>query len=238
MRTLAPLLVLLLAPLGCVYRSGPLYPPPTSGTETAPAAAKKKEDPATKRATLARSLDLEERKIEKARLELRNQETANRDAVAKATTELELATAKLALFEEAESVERIEKAKLDLQEAKDSLEDAREELAQLEMMYGEEDLADKTREIVLRRGQRRLARAADRLELREREMRTLETGTIPQERAKLALERDEKARALEAAQRSAEASLLEKHLAVAQAENEATRLRDEIASLETTAKAR
>lgn len=233
MRAAAPLSLLLLAPLGCIAsRTERVYPVPSTAGTTSPAAAKK-DDPTAKRATLTRSLALEEQKLQKARFDLENQEVSSRDAVAKSEAELELATAKLALFEESEAPARLQKERLDLHDARDSLDDAQEELAQLEMMYGEEDLADKTREIVLRRGQRRLERSRKRLELKERELRTLEAGTLPQDRTKLVVEKEEKGRALEAARRAAEASLLEKRIGLVQVENEMARLREEIAALET-----
>ena len=106
---------------------------------------------------------------------------------------------------------------LDLQVSADNLLETAEELKQLEMMYKEQDLADKTREIVLRRNHRRVEREKEELALAEHDLVKLEQHTLPRERARLALAVDEKTRALETAQRTAEIALLGKQLALEEA---------------------
>jgi hypothetical protein len=135
--------------------------------------------------------------------------------------ELELAKAEITQFDEVDAPNRVAKARLDLARHKDMLFEQKEELAQLEMMYEKEDLADKTREIVLQRGKRRAERAQEELAIAERETQALETRTIPRERSKLVFEAETKARDLEGMARETEATILEKRMAVEAAEAEA-----------------
>ncbi len=135
--------------------------------------------------------------------------------------ELELARAELAQFEESDAPNRVAKARLDLQRRRDALTEQTEELAQLEMMYEHEDLADKTREIVLQRGKRRVERAQTELAIEEHDCAALEARTLPRERAKLALEIEIKTRELEESKGDAEATQLEKRLALRSAEKDA-----------------
>lgn len=191
----------------------------------------KAQEKALKRANLDRQLSVERQKLDRARQEVENQEVSGRGSVEKSAAERELAQARLRTFDEKEAPNRLGKARLDLQQAKDNLDEAKEELDQLEMMYKEENLADKTREIVIRRGKRRLDRAGERLALQQRELETLEGNTLPHERAKLALELEEKTRELDRARRAADSSLLEKRIAVMSAEAEVARIEAELGSL-------
>jgi hypothetical protein len=50
------------------------------------------------------------------------------------------------------------------------------------MLYEKEDLADKTREIVLQRGKRRVERAKEELAIAERESASLEASVCPARR--------------------------------------------------------
>lgn len=140
------------------------------------------------------------------------------DARSRKERELELARAEIAQFDELDAPNRIAKAHLDLTRRQDALSEQQEELAQLEMMYEKEDLADKTREIVLQRGKRRVERAKEELAIAARETQALETRTIPRERAKLQLEADAKSRELQSMKLESEAALLEKATAVKSAE--------------------
>jgi hypothetical protein len=132
--------------------------------------------------------------------------------------ELELARSELAQFDENDAPNRVAKSRLDLARRHDALTEQKEELAQLEMMYEQQDLADKTREIVLARGKRRVERAQADVAIAERDAAALEAKALPRERAKLALEIEAKSRELEEMKRDAEATLLEKRVAVRSAE--------------------
>lgn len=77
---------------------------------------------------------------------------------------LENAQADLTAFETYQMRADLAASELEVSAMKDGVQDAEEELQQLEQMYGENELADRTAEIVLRRGRRELE--TTRLELR------------------------------------------------------------------------
>jgi len=157
-------------------------------------------------------------KLSLAKMQLEIARKKADDARARKERELELSRAEVAQFEESDAPNRVAKSRLDLTRRQDALAEQQEELAQLEMMYEKEDLADKTREIVLQRGKRRVERAKTELAISERETQALETRTIPRERSKLVLELEAKARDLEGMVHETEATLLEKRMAVEAAE--------------------
>jgi hypothetical protein len=191
-----------------------------------------KEDPKRKRARLARQMAIAAEKVKKARLAQAHQQAEDQDKVARKRTERELAATKLEDFEEHNAPQRIEEARLALHRAEDRVKEAQEELAQLEMMYAEEDLADKTREIVLERGRRRLERARRELELQRTALANLEEHDLPREAAEMRAQATDKASELENLQRTAETNLLDKQIAVMEAEAEVARLEEEIEELD------
>jgi hypothetical protein len=158
-------------------------------------------------------------KVEIARLQLAVAEQRAETARLRKEKELELQRGELAQFDESEAPNRLAKAKLELARRRDALAEQEEELAQLEMMYEQQDLSDKTREIVLARGKRRVERAQEELAIAERETTALESRTLPRERGKLALEIEIKERELLESKSDAEATLLEKRLALRAAED-------------------
>jgi len=158
-------------------------------------------------------------KLEIARLQLSTAEQRAETVRLRKEKELELGKAELAQFDESDAPNRLAKAKLELARRRDALAEQQEELAQLEMMYEQQDLADKTREIVLQRGKRRVERAQEELAIAERETTALESRTLPRERGKLALEVEAKERELAESKSDGEATLLEKRLAVRAAED-------------------
>lgn len=191
-----------------------------------------KEDPERKRARLVRQMAIAAEKVKKARLAQAHQQAEDQDKIARKRTERELASTKLADFEEHNAPQRIEEARLALRRAEDRVKEAQEELAQLEMMYAEEDLADKTREIVLERGRRRLERARRELDLQRTALANLEGHDLPREAAELRAQATDKASELENLERAAETNLLDKRIAVMEAEAEVTRLREEMDDLD------
>ena len=150
--------------------------------------AAKARDRALKRAALERELPIAKEKLAKARQDAADQVKDAEAARGKVLREHALAKARLETFESREMPNRTAKAQLDVQNVKDGLDNAKEELEQLELMYKEQDLADKTREIVIRRAKRDLDRAVQRLTIQQAEMAVLVERTLPQEREKLALE--------------------------------------------------
>jgi hypothetical protein len=123
--------------------------------------------------TLEHKLVASQAKLEIAQLKAQGQELQHANQLAHAEAEVEMAQAKLDNSLGVELPGRRAKAELDLQGSRDSAQEAAEELAQLELMYQDQDLADMTREFVIGRGRRRAERAARRLELQESELQSL-----------------------------------------------------------------
>ncbi len=167
-----------------------------------------------------RELATAQDKLTIARLQLELGQHRAESSRARKQVELELARGELSQFDESDATNQLARSKLELTRRRDSLTEQQEELAQLEMLYEKQDLADKTREIVLQRGQRRVARAQDELAIGEREAVALETKSLPRQRARLALELEAKTREFDELKPEAEASMLEKRMAVRAAEAE------------------
>jgi len=201
-----------------------------------PAEKKDDEDPKLKRARLVRDLAIAKEKLAKAGLALTHQQADDQAELAQKAAEHKLAMTKLQDFEAHDAPQQLEEARLQLLRSEDWLKDAEEELAQLEMMYAEEDLADKTREIVLERGRRRLERARRDVALSHITLANLEEHSLPREAVDLRSQMTEKARLLENLQRAIEAHRLEKQIALMEAEAEVTRLEEEITKLDEKAK--
>jgi hypothetical protein len=193
--------------------------PACAATANAPTAPTASESPSKK--DDARAVAAAHDKVAIARLQLGIAEKNAATSRMRKEKELELARSELEQFEANDAPNRLAKAKLDLQRRRDALTEQKEELAQLEMMYEHEDLADKTREIVLQRGRRRVERAQDELAIEESESTALEAKTLPRERAKLVLEIEVKKQELDTTQSETEVTMLEKRLALRTAEGEA-----------------
>jgi hypothetical protein len=144
----------------------------SAGTQPEPAAVgKEAEDQAKKEAKeardrvrklskLQRDLEVARLRLSKLKLDQDHAEIKFDESLAKAKADLELARKKLADFKQISVPERTERAKLNLAMAEDGLREAQEELAQLELMYSEEQFADKTKEIVVGRAAGWSARSA------------------------------------------------------------------------------
>lgn len=101
-----------------------------------------------------------------------------RQALSRARTTLSTAQAELQFFTAVGQARALDALALELQRAEDSLLETREELAQLELMYGQ-DLGEATAEIVLSRTRRRVARAEERLRLEQLEARHVREVELP-----------------------------------------------------------
>ncbi len=174
-----------------------------------------------------RSRKLDERRAdhahEVAQLAARRATTELAHAVAVADEELALAAAQRALrlarddtahFKAVVQPRRLQSTALDLQASEDRLLETREELAQLELMYGESELGDATAEIVLQRTRRRLKLAEMRHKLREAEAVELEERTLPRELEDLQTTLHEKEVALENCRRGQEKARMERESAL------------------------
>src|SRR5439155_9456262 len=145
---------------------------------------------------------------------------------------LELARRKLQHFQEHTAPTRVAQTELGLRGSEDGFKEAQEELAQLEMMYKDEQFADKTKEIVLERGRRRLERSQKDLEIRRRELADLKEKQLPLEMEEQAQAVGEKERELERLRHEEQSTKLDKQIGIMSAEFEIARLQDEMTVLD------
>jgi len=103
------------------------------------------------------------------------------------------------------------------------LEKEIEEIAELQMMYKNADLADKTRDIVLHRAERRLARQKEALALAKGDLDVLEQKTLPLERRRLELDLAARTAEAEDGARGAAIDEMNKRAALRDAEAEAAK---------------
>jgi multidrug resistance efflux pump len=135
--------------------------------------------------------------------ENRIQEEAAQTDLARAEKNAEWAARKLNAYLEKEKAFKLEEFRLRNQSWQHNLEDQRDELEQLELMYREDELVDSTEEIVLKRSRRRLASSTANTKLSEQrsEHSLAHTEAIKQEG--LEQEAAEKAAVLDRQRRSA-----------------------------------
>lgn len=195
-------------------------------------AEKEKADRAIKRAKLMRDLQIAREEVAKVQASMQDQEASSKENLEKAASERELVARRLREFEEKHVPVRLDRSRLDLQGTRDYVKESEEELAQLEMMYAEADLADKTREIVIERAKRRLERARRSLDIQTRDSENLERATIPVEREDLRLQLMQKDQALEQARRQAAADARAKRIELMRAQSEVERILAEQEQLE------
>lgn len=189
------------------------------------------EDPAAKRRSLERKLDIARVTGEQAELESRTQELEARQAIDQAQKDLEIAKAKLTQFRELDVPNRIAKAELSLARIRDAAEEAAEELKQIEIMYEEQDLEDRTAEFVVNRGRRNAERRKQEIQIEVRSLETLKGHELPRERATLELDVTRKEVALEKAMRDARSGALAKRIALMTAKSQVAGLEDELSRL-------
>jgi hypothetical protein len=185
-----------------------------------------------KRDRLTRELAIAKVKIEQSKLAAEHQREADEEALAKLTVEHDFASKRLKDLSESQAPLRVEQSKLNLRWAEDSLREAEEELQQLEMMYAEEDLADKTKEIVIQRAKRRIERSRVGLENAKKENEQLTAFVLPNEIRGLSLEVEQKQREISSAKRSRVANELGKRIELMSAEAEVARMEAELEATE------
>ena len=114
-------------------------------------------------------LDQARQKLGNTEQENRIQEEAAQADLARAEKAAEWAARKLNAYLGKEKAFKVEEIRLRKQSWQHSLEDQRDELEQLELMYREDELVDATEEIVLKRSRRRLASSTANTKLREQQ---------------------------------------------------------------------
>jgi len=113
--------------------------------------------------------------LDSAEMSMRHTEASNREkaaqaaeALAKSQRAAERAAKKLRGYREHEKKYNEENERLNVQYRQHRLEDQKDELDQLEKMYGEDELVDATEEIVLKRSRRNYARSVANNDLSEK----------------------------------------------------------------------
>ena len=134
-------------------------------------------------------------------------------------------------YRDFDSKHKIEEARLSLQASKDRATESAEELAQIELMYKDQDLDDRTAEFVIQRGRRHAARAAARIKLQEMAFQTLDEHEVPVATRQHTLDVAQKQVAVEAGKRSLEVERLKGQISIASAKLEIEELRQEITRL-------
>jgi hypothetical protein len=157
-----------------------------------------------RREDLARNLSELEQKRQRTQLEHQSAEADEALALERAQLEHRNATQDLEHFLADEKPLRLAEDALGIQASWDGLLETREEMVQLEMMYGDADLGDATAEIQLNRTRRRLQRAEESHRLREIRSEDLKVVTLPREEERLRLELKARTVALEGSQRAME----------------------------------
>ena len=217
-RCLAPAILLLLP--GCSPREAPPAPP----AKTAPSEAQVR--------AARMDLDIAQQGLAAAEAELHAQELEGRAASGRLRRESELAAARLAQYHDVESARKLKECQLQLQKTQDQMEDSRDELEQLEKLYQGNDLADSTKEIVLKRGRRDLLRAGAAVALKEIELKTLRDDLIPTETGRMQLEADQKKDEADRAAQGADVQLRHKRIALARAQADVQKAQAALADLE------
>lgn len=174
------------------------------------------------------SLKVAEKKLAQAKLQAEAELAAKERDLAFSGQELQMARAKLELYTTTEMPNKLAQAKLDLQRMRDNAQERADELAQIEIMYDESEIDDKTKEFVLQRGKRQAEASTRQLEIAERNFEVTEKHDLPREKARLELEVAKKASELEKAKAALEADRLEREIRLLNAGTELEKAQNEI----------
>ncbi|MCH8852307.1 MAG: hypothetical protein IID41_06590 [Planctomycetes bacterium] len=222
--------------------------PATSGNEVATVAQKKKDNKnaktknkkatnsetkkVAKRDSVTRKLNIARQKHAKSSLAAEYGKIGNQNKIAKAEQDLDIATTKLQHHEQYTAPNRLARGQLDLRNAEDRYKESQEEMTQLDLMYAEEDFADKTKEIVLQRGRRRLERSRTNLDIRSKTFLFLQNHSLPLEHKELQFKLEQASLLLAKTQRDAKAGELDKQIAILTAEAGVAKLEFELQVLD------
>ena len=200
--------------------------------ETTQGKQAEQKDPAAQRKSLEGQLEIARSKLLQAELEQASAEQSSNAGIDRAKVELELAQARLTQLVELDGPNRLERARLSLKAAGDRAQEAADELAQIEIMYEEQDLQDRTAEFVVSRGRRNAERQAAMIKLEEQSLVSLEMHTLPQELKKFQLDVQHKQDDLSDAQAKLESTRIAKQIAVLSAHQELQKLNLELEQLD------
>ena len=220
----------------------------TAGNEVATVAEKKKDNKSAKTKKkettnsetkkvakldgVTRKLNIARQKHTKSSLAAEYSKIENQNKIAKAAQDLDIATTKLQHHEQYTAPNRLAQGQLNQRYAEDRYKESQEEMEQLELMYAEEDFADKTKEIVLQRGRRRLERSRTNLDIRSNDLLFLQNHSLPLQHKELQFKFEQAGLLLDKTQRDAKASEIDKQIAILTAEAEVAKLEFELQVLD------
>lgn len=180
---------------------------------------------------LDHQLKVAKAELEIARLKAHQENIQARAEFMAAERDMQLAMDDFENFNEVRQPLQMREAELDLQSSEDSTREVEEELQQLKMMYGEDELGEMTAEIVVARTERRVQRSRERLELERLKYKNLTEFTMPNKVAELEAAIDEANAELKAAEANLEAVRMESQLEFQNAEREIMNLEQQIKEL-------
>lgn len=179
-------------------------------------------------AKLERNLETAQIKLDKTKLSHEHALLREQLSVSRREIELELARRRYDQFMQKSLPSRIAWSELGLLRVADNITEAREELEQLEMMYREDEVDEKTKEIVIGRSRVRLERSLRDQELRQADFDTLMNESIPIETREQELRLEDAEQTLERARESLLISELDRRINIIGAEDEITRIQGEL----------
>lgn len=168
-------------------------------------------------------------KVELAELDAQIKTGTAEAALAKSSRELDLAKQALGHFDTVISPTRITEAKIAFDAVKNRAEQAKDEYAELVAMYKQEEFAEMTKELVLKRGRNQLDLAERRLKVQAKKMQDLEKNILPRERRVLSGKAEDAGSALTRARLSHKKTELEIRIAAAEAHHKVESVRSDLA---------
>ena len=153
-------------------------------------------------------------------------------ALANARHEVEKAQAELAVFLAAQRSREKDEKQLGIDSQTYRAEEAKDEQAELESMYKEDQFAKRTKELVLKRGQRQVELADRSLDLAKREQGLFVEHTLPDRERDLTHKRDEAVLDVQKAELEQRKTALELDVQRRQAEDKVRDLEQDVKELE------
>ena len=193
------------------------------------------QEAATEAPAKTKKVDIAKKKrdLEVARLELSIAELKSEislrgaeNAVAKARRDLDAATEKLETFARRERPVDIEKAQIGHDRAAHSAEHALDELNELKAMYSAEEFAEMTKELVIKRGERRLEVARRELDVQKEKLAILKENELPRKQRELEAKVADAQSALEDSQLKLKQARLESQVTLLKARNRVIELEE------------
>jgi|SoiMethySBSTD1v2_1073268.scaffolds.fasta_scaffold239907_2 hypothetical protein len=188
----------------------------TGGEKSAGPPAEASADKDADAAAKASALDVARLELKAAQLEAASQDTAAGQAVGVAETEVEQARKALEQADKSAAI-RVRESENALKRARVRLDETKAELGELQGMYAEEDFAEKTKELVLARGQSQVDLATAELEVEGLRHDLLTRDSLPRDRAQAELALRKAEIALEAARAARDGAALRGQVAVRKA---------------------